>query len=466
MAVHIYHYNVSSEQRYFLGTGHHDLYELVFINGNIVAHTPAGIASFVSTAAKAFFIDPQTHIFQHPTFHLKTNVSDTEKGEPPRYEFKPSIERLAREHLGNPFSGVIDNDRPLSHSDFFTDADNINEALIRKVCEKSVNFQQKILEESLDEEAKEFLSGSRAFQPKFIIAPYFYLSPNQYKQWLKITCCCYEKTKEIVADKQVYLFLVISKEALEKDLLDITQQISEISPDGIVLWVDDHREENLSSSEIGRYIELLKRLRNATDSIFNSHGGYLSILLCHAEVGARLNGVGHCINYGESRPVVPVGGGIPMARFYFPSIHSRLRFGDAASIVLAQKWLSSAQLYLDNICRCAQCGELIQNKSTINEAFLAYGESNPVTFRRRSGTIVRLEYPTNEAKQAAARHYLFNKAKEFSNIQNTPFSELLQNLEDAYRTIAPYSGDDLVAHLRRWQRTLQEQIVNMSTFSS
>ncbi len=216
MAEHIYHYNVSAEQRYFLGTEHRNLYELIFINGNIVSHTPAGIAAFVSTAAKNFFIDPQTHIFQHATIHLKRDESDKKKNEPKRYGFKPSIKKLAGEHLGEPFSNVIENDRPLIPEDFITPEGNLKEDLIVQICEKSINFQQCILEESLDEEDREFLSESQEFQPKFIIAPYFYLSPNRFREWFKITMFCYRKTKELFNDKQVYLFLVASKEALSE----------------------------------------------------------------------------------------------------------------------------------------------------------------------------------------------------------------------------------------------------------
>ncbi len=199
----------------------------------------------------------------------------------------------------------------------------------------------------------------------------------------------------------------------------------------------------------------MRDLRNSSENIFNSHGGYLSILLCHSEAGNLLDGVGHSVNYGESRSVVPVGGGIPMARFYFPSVHSRLRFGDAVGIVYPLDWLSSQESYRDNICRCAQCTELIQNKNTINEVFLAYGESNPVTFRRRSGTIVSLEYPTSEAKRLAARHYLFNKAKEFLDIQEKSLSELLGELDNAYNAIAPVSGDDMISHLKNWHSAIQ-----------
>jgi len=169
-----------------------------------------------------------------------------------------------------------------------------------------------------------------------------------------------------------------------------------------------------------------------------------------------LDGVGHSINYGESRSVVPIGGGIPMARFYFPSIHSRLRYGDALGIVLSQNWLSTGIKYRNNVCKCAQCLKLIKSKNTINEAFLVYGESYPVTFRRRSGTIVSLEYPATEAKQVAACHYLYNKAKEFKDIKNISFKELLKNLTTTYDTIAPISGDSMVAHMNNWRTALQK----------
>lgn len=452
MATRIYHYNVHSEQRYFLGIEHKSLYDIIFFNGNIVSHTPAGVAAFLSTTGKDFYIDPQTHVFQHATMHLKADYSDAKKGEPPNFQFKPSIKKLANERLGDPFSRVIEQDKPLSPSDFLNDDDSIKKDIIKTVCENVINFQENTMKESLDEEALEYLSENPNFQPKFIIAPYFFLSPIRFKNWLKITIECYRMTKDIEKNLPIYLVLAVSKEALDKGLKGIIDEVSKIKPDGIILWIDEHKEEDLCDSEIVRFINLLKGLRGSTDKMLNSHGGYLSILLCHSEIGSLLNGVGHCINYGESRSIVPVGGGIPMARFYFPSLHSRLRYGDALAIAVSKNWLSSKDAYRDNICRCVQCTELINKSSSIDEAFLAYGESHPVTFRRRSGTIVQLEYPTTEAKQAAARHYLYNKAREFNEIEIKAFAELLEKLESTKEDI----GDDLVTHLSIWKSALQK----------
>ncbi len=462
MARHIYHYNVNAEQRYFLGK-HHKLYDLIALNGNIVSHTPAGIAGFIATTAKPFYIDPQTHAFQHPTINLKKDMRTKEEkdgGRPPRYGFKPSITKLAKERLGGVFGSVIDNDKPILTTDLIDRQDRIIQTSIDDICKGTINFQTRALIDSLDEEAKDLIGQDKDFQPEFVIAPYFYLSPRNYKKWLAINISCYETTKAMYTDKPVFLALVISKEALNK-LSDWITKIAELKPDGIILWIDDHIEENLLENEVKLYIDLLKKLKTTTGKLYNNHGGYLSILLSHPQVGL-LDGVGHSINYGEYRKVIPVGGGIPMARFYFPSVHSRLKFGDALGIVHSKGWLQSKEIYLRNVCRCKQCISLIEEKKVINIAFGFYGLTFPVTFRRRPNTIVTLYYPTAEAKRAATCHYLHNKFHEFIMIKDKSFNELIQNMIIAYEDISTESGDELVDHLFYWNKVLNEVFADLN----
>ena len=456
MSVHIYHYNTNSEQRFFLGQNR-ELYNLIALNGNIVSHMPDGIASFISTANKNFYIDPQTHAFQHSTINLKRDVSNKKEREPPKFEFKPSIRKLAQERLGSPFSLVIEEDRPIRTTDFFRNDGEIDDDLITNICQNVIRFQLETIINSLDEETKEFLNSEDDFRPEFVIAPYFYLSPRQFREWLKINIECYKKSCEIFQNIQIYLSLVVSKKVLQRGD-EIISAISELKPMGILIWIDEHIEEDLIENDISIYTKFLRKLKTHTDIIYNNHGGYLSILLCHKEIGSLLNGVGHSINYGENRSVIPIGGGIPMARFYLPSVHSRLRFGDALHIVKDSKgWLNSIDDYRENVCCCTQCMELIkEKKGDIVKAFDAYGESYPVTFRRRSGTVISLEYPTKEARMIAARHYLFNKAKEFSDLEEFPFKILLQKLENAYDEISPYLGDELMAHLLSWKLALED----------
>lgn len=457
MAIHIYHYNTHSEQRYFLGPEHRDLYDMIGLNGNIVSHAPHGIAAFIATSAKDFYIDPQTHAFQHSTINLKRDVSDKDKGESPDFQFKPSIIRLAKERLGTAFAKVIDEDRPISPSDFLNTDGSVKKDSITEISNKVIYFQQNFLTDELDEEARDLIGEEKNLRPKFLIAPYFYLSSQNFDRWLDINLSFYEITRELSQDIPVFLSLVISNEVLRMARGRIMEALSHIKPTGILLWVDEYSEEDLGVEDIEDMVQFIIELKMHTDVIYNSHGGYLSLLLCHSDIGSILDGVGHSINYGESRSVIPIGGGIPMARFYFPSIHSRIRFGDALGIIRARDWLSSAEAY-GNVCKCIYCNKLIGEKQSIDAAFMTYGESFTVKSRRRSGTVVSLEYPTKEAKQAAARHYLYNKAHEFSQMSELSLSQLLDNLESNYNQLSGFTGDKLIGHLYNWHSALKKSI--------
>jgi len=453
MITHIYHYNTHAEKRYFLGPQHHGLYDMIALNGNIVSNTPEGVAGFLATAGKDFYIDPQTHAFQHATIHLKRDISDKDAGEPPQYEFKPSIEKLARERLGGPFVDVIQNNRPIGPTSFLDERGNIRTEEVDNVCQSVGEFQLRTMIDELDDEAKELIGDVSRLRPNFLIAPYFCLATHHWREWLRINLACYQRMREIFQDSQVYLGLVLSKERLN-DGTEIIDAISHVRPNGILLWIDEHVEEALGKAEIERYVNFLQGLGRVSDTIYNSHGGYLSILLCHSEAGGLLGGVGHAMNYGEHRAIVPVGGGLPMAQFYLLPIHSRLRWGDAASIIQPRGWLDSVENYRQNVCTCHQCLELISQQGNAERAFSVYGRSNPVTITRRTGVIVRLEYPTREAKQAATRHYLYNKAKEFENIREKDFNELLLNLDNTYNSISSNTGESFVGHLFTWYEAL------------
>jgi len=456
MIKHIYHYNTPAEQQYFLGGGR-DLYNLIAINGNIVSYMPAGIASFITTANKDFFIDPQTHAFQHATINLKRNISK-DKDAPPEYEFKPSIEKLAKERIGPPFSDVIDNDRPISFNNFYNHDGTFNNDLIESVCRNVINFQLNVMYNSIDDETKEFLDESDNLRPSFIVAPYFYLSSKLYPKWMDVNCELYRVTKELHKDSEVFFELVLSKEAFANTKY-IVEQINGVKPDGVLLWVDDFIEEEIIDEDIKRFITLLKGIKENSDTIYNLHGGYFSALLCHEDYNFLLEGVGHSVNYGEHRNVIPVGGGIPMARFYYPDIHSRLRFGDAIDILRKHPlWMNSEQAYKENVCKCKQCIDLLNEKKSVIQAIDSYGESNTVTFRQRNGSVVSRNYPTKEAKQYASWHYLFNKAKEFRDIESMGSSDIIDQLDKTFDSISPITGDDFVAHLLNWREGIKDHL--------
>jgi hypothetical protein len=455
MIRHIYQFNTHAEKGFFLGPELHGLYDMIALNGNIISHTPASIAAFVSTTGKDFYIDPQTHAFQHATIYLKRDISDKEKGEPPKYDFKPSVVRLAKERLGGIFASVIDRDTPISLKAFLTD-DNVNDSVIESVCQSVGDFQLNTMVKELDEEAKDFIGDMSKITPQFLVAPYFYLSTTKWLDWLKINSACYRKMKVLFGSKPIYFSLVMSKDILRNHREEIVREISSLHPDGILLWIDDHQEELLEAGEVQWYVSLLKQLRAVTSDLLSPHGGYLSTLLCHSEAGHILDGVGHAMNYGEHRSVIPIGGGLPMAHFYFRSVHARLRFADAAAVFVGKNWLNTVEDYKQNICKCRQCQELINLKNSAEASFFAYGESSPNTFTRRTGTIVRLSYPTTDAKLIATKHYLYNKALEFSDVMSRGFGELVAELKRIYDALTDDIGAECCSHLIKWHSVLKD----------
>ena len=140
-----------------------------------------------------------------------------------------------------------------------------------------------------------------------------------------------------------------------------------------------------------------------------------------------------------------------MAHFYYPALHSRLRHGDAAAIFEPNGWLRTPEAYQQHICSCRQCAELIHETGSVERAFEYYGESQSVTFKRRGGGVARVvDYPTAEARQAAAQHYLFNKAREFADLQSNALDVLLNRLRVAREALKTTVGEMGTMHLLSW----------------
>lgn len=448
MLRNVCHYNTHSEKRFFLGPGKRDINDLIGVAGNIVSHTPGGIAAFLATLAKPYYIDPQTHAFQHPTRSLKRDVSDRKKKEPPRFEFKPSIGKLASERLRAPFDEVIANDAPITPARFAGANGVLDEGLLAEIVERVVAFQLDLLRDELDDEARELIGDDSELDPEFIVAPYFYLEPESVSAWLTINCAFFEKTRATYEDRDVYLALVMSPSLLTS--AGVVDAVKQLSPHGILLWIDEHVEQELDRGGVDEYLGFLAQIKESRAELLVSHGGYLSMLAGHQELKLT-TAVAHSANYGEHRAVVPVGGGIPMAHFYVPALHRRMRHGDVASIAQPNGWLDTEVDYSANLCSCKQCFDAIRaHGGSAEKAFDAFGAHNIVEFSRRDGALVRLNYPTTDAKNLAISHYLFNKHKEFADINTMALDDLLSRLDTERAKLATIVGARETAHLGTW----------------
>jgi len=230
----------------------------------------------------------------------------------------------------------------------------------------------------------------------------------------------------------------------------VVSAVKTLSPHGILLWIDEHVEQELDHNGVSRYLSFLNQIKESRSELLVSHGGYLSMLAGHEELQLT-TAVAHSANYGEHRGVVPVGGGIPMAHFYVPALHRRMRYGDVASIAQPSGWLRTEDDYSANMCSCKQCFDAIKaHGGSAEEAFDAFGAHTTVEFSRRDGALVRLNYPTTEAKHLAISHYLYNKHKEFADINSMSLDDLLDRLDAEKARLTPVVGARGSAHLSAW----------------
>jgi hypothetical protein len=184
-------------------------------------------------------------------------------------------------------------------------------------------------------------------------------------------------------------------------------------------------------------------LKKKGQPIIALHGSYYSIALS-GEKGL-LAGVGHGIEYGESRPVVPVGGGVPLAKFYFPKFHKRIDYSpDAQDILIEKGWHLNPRMYFAHVCSCDMCRKIIQED--VEKGFEEYGETKKSEKNNRP-------YPTPDAMDKSRRHYLNTKINEYHRCMSLSISEIISELQNSH-TIAERISSHPFTHLQKWANVL------------
>lgn len=434
---HFLRYGTHAESKYFLMSDFRNAYDAIIFNGNMVAYTPSAIAGFiVNIRDKPFIIDPQTHAFQHDIYKL------THEDESGNLIPKRSIQRLA-DAFGSPVKEIVGIESLLP--------EDINDKKIqREFCKNVINFQldiKKHIELKPEWKYLKFAldngkSGENIFSPIAVIPPYFYMTANTIDEWLDTNESFIKIAKEEFPDKQIYAQLVISKDILvvPAQREKITKRYKDVSADGILLWVDGLEEATAGGECLDCYIKLITEL-SVTKKIINLYGGYLSILLIKE---GRLEGVCHGLEYGESRGVVPVGGGIPMSKYYFYPLHQRIRFTDFLKIIRQKKM--SKEEFRAKICRCDVC---------VDGNISKYGITHPVKYKR-GGQVITLNYPTPEAKDYSLRHYLSSKKREFEDVNSKNKKHILAELENAFNEYKKVLGLDEVIYLDVWKNLIEK----------
>jgi len=448
---HLVRYGIPAEQKYllspFLGT-----YDLVVINANMVSHAPSALAAFIGerTCNKPFMLDPLTHAFQHDITLLQAEDEDgTPKtdlsGNP---VLRKSFDKLC-EHYGEPVASRARRGEVVQPSDFE------DPGAVAEFAGRVVRFQVEVLSSYAEDkgllEYYRFLGVSHAVRPVGVVAPYFYLEPDSLEAWLPVNVALARATASALSDREIYAQLVVSREVLlsEASRRRLADQYRDLPVDAVLLWVDRFDEHDASVSDLQCYLDLVERL-GSTLPVVSLYGSFFSTAIMRFRPDLNLVGVSHSLEYGEDRSVVPAGGGLPVSRFYYPKAFRRLRFAQA--LRLARPFLASVALFLDNVCSCEVCVELMATGPDPDRAFALYGKSHPVTFRRGSQAVT-LHYPDADTRDRCVRHFMWSKGLEFGREDLTLdyVLEALREGEGRHKSL----GLSELAHCERWRRLLE-----------
>ena len=449
---HILRYGTNADKKYIDDKLFN--FDLLAFNGNMLAYTPDAIASFVmlnffDNPDKGFFIDPITHAFQHNIDKIKSFNKRAEG------TVKLSIEKLINLY-GEPLGKIIlKDDRSIRPKDFTSDVK-------RKFCINVINFQLNTIKNCIEKKGYlDYISADSdivKLKPKFITPPYFYLTESTYELWLDLNIEFIEIVREQYPNQKLFAELVISQDILSSQKMfdDIVEKYKKASPDGILVWIDNFDEHGAAKSKLHKFMELIQNFYRSKIKVYNLYGGFFSIALTSykEELGFRLDGVGHGLEYGEYRSVVPVGGGIPISRYYFYPLHKRLKYVDATEMLEKLNILNTAdkkagaEKYYEDICDCLVCKDMINNNID-NFSFFENTEFYEVTIR---GVKQRRRYPNQKTKRVCLGHYLLNKSKEFEQIRELSLKGLVKKLEKDYQKFLELSVLDLesIIYMKNW----------------
>lgn len=454
---HILRYGTNADQRYFSGD-FENCYNTIAINANMIASSPNALALFVgkNTINKQFFIDPITHLFQHSqAFISGTNGS-----------IKRSVDNLISNYSLNILDEQLSTQEKYDFIKSSILADSISDDFVKKFTNNVVSYQENLVingNKSISDYSKyvDFARSEDPSQsdleihqtPEFLVAPYFFIDQDS---WLdKNIIFLKEAINNKKHDKQIFAQIVVSKRMFERGVSDgvifseIIKKYGNSDADGFLLWVDGYSEHDEISNSLIKYKELIQNLRKVKNKpVYVLYGGYFSICLTNSNLDC-LDGVAHGLEYGETREVVPVGGGIPVAKYYFYPLHKRMNLKDM--IYLLQKLgIKTKEEFFEKICDCPVCKEVIKS-DVLNDFQDGFGKSKPSTFQRGK-TLVTMNFSTTETKEKSLKHYLYNKKKEFLFVESNNIDSITKELIGDYEMYKKIVDIDNCQHLDEWSQ--------------
>ena len=410
--LHLMRLGVHAEQRFF--ELNKDKFDIVVFNANLAHHFASATATFMTSKlnGKKFIIDPITHAYGHHPRYIMTVSND---GSPSK--IKPSLESLAHEY-GPPISTAVSQVRQVSPDEFSS------KKPIEQFAKNVIDFQANFLASGIDPSDRKYIQADvdEVLKPEFLIAPYFYMKSTTINDWLVINQKLVVASKKVTGDHNLYAEIVIDRGILDNvdELTKIANAYLELTEcDGYLLWISDLSEHKSSLSTLCGLRELVKILARSKKPVINLYGGYYSLLLA----GSGMTGVCHGPGYGEDRDVIPVGGGLPVSKYYLNPVHQRLLFRDVQFMVSGGVW-PTIDDFFNEVCSGPVCQSVLSGD--LKKNFEKFGSEN---VRENKGKTY--SYPTTEARILTTQHYLEAKAREFNDVAMKDLKVLIEQLKEA-----------------------------------
>ncbi len=446
-------YNTGTDKKLF--TEFAKDYDAVIMNATIAAYSGSAMADLVSIYKDSYIIDPQTYILQQNIETLKSTTSKKEGIKKSIVQYLKQLPEVFLQSLNT--NGNID---------FSIIEENIDQ-LVQSVGDFQLLYIKSFIKKKEYNKYLEFISEAsdanfiKDPQPKLLIAPYFMIKSSYGQDYISKWMGLNQRAlNTFIAKFSQYNYpiaaqLVLEKGALEK--LEASQQLDMIVNsyqnevfDYIFIWVDDFSPIESDISISRTFANLIKKLNAIGKKPIISYGGYDSIILCHKDSPTRLYGVAQSVGYGEKRQITPVGGGLPVNKFYFPPTHQRLNTEQVSQILFANGYFDSkktkkirAEEFYAHICSCDQCQDIIKEDF---DNFYKYNMSTPFTMRNG----INRNRPTQEALDIAARHFLYNKRMEWQEISREEFATLIDKYKLNIDKYGRYYDRNLYSHVNKW----------------
>jgi hypothetical protein len=226
---------------------------------------------------------------------------------------------------------------------------------------------------------------------------------------------------------------------------------------GYTIWVDGFDEHDASVDELQGFINLLTGLKGRP--VYNMYVGYFSILITNKYIGL-LNGVSHGMEYGESRAVYPVGGGLPVSKYYYMPLHRRIDFTKAFYLLshlgISLDKLGDFNKYYKEICGCKQCKDVIKDNMSNFTSF----ESTEFYEIKRNNLTTRRKKASSGTKENCLYHFLLCKKQEFAWAHKHQIDDLVSKLieeKEKYQSCSNINDREL-DYIDNWVSILKKYI--------